>query len=91
MKSNMWKKRTVLFLLFFFLIWTPCVSANAAGPKLSAKKLEIVVGTNAKLKVSHVGKKKVQWRTSNAKIVSVKKLSRTSVRLMAGEKRDLPP
>lgn len=87
MKYNVRKKRTVTFFLFFFLMWTPYVSVNAAAPKLSAKQLEIAVGTNAKLTVSRAGKEKIEWKSSNSKVVSVRKLSGNSVRLMAGKKK----
>lgn len=50
---------------------TDAGKAYAATPQLSAKSKTVAVGSTFVLKVKNAGKKKVVWRSSNKKVVTV--------------------
>lgn len=60
----------IAFVLCFLFIVAP-VSAKTTNAKLNTKSVSICVGNSYTLKVKNA--KKVQWKTSNKKIATVKK------------------
>lgn len=94
MKEN-WKK-SVLAALFLLMLAALCLvseKAEAKAPKLSKTKLTMTLGQKKTLKVKNT-KKKVKWKSSNAKIVKVskkgvltaRKAGKATVRAMVGKK-----
>lgn len=58
-----------------------------AAPKLSKKKITLTVKKSATLKIKGSSKKKVKWKTSNKKVIQVKKTKKqTIVKLVAKKK-----
>ena len=79
----------IVFVLTFVYLTILCfmpTSVHASKAKLSKTKIEMYVGTDSKITVSHAGKTELKWKTSNKRIVTVKKISAESVRLQAGGK-----
>lgn len=69
-----WKRSVlaVVFLLAMAVLCIPAEKAEAKAPKLSRTKLSMTVGQKKTLKVKNT-KKKVKWKSSDAKVIKVSK------------------
>lgn len=90
-----WITRLCIFCMLILCsdVYTQAAAGpSSAGPtaavnsKLSKTSVQMVKGFDKTLKIKKVSGKKVTWKTSNSKIVSIKKKSNTQVVLQAGQK-----
>ena len=62
------------------------VQGKAKKPVLNKKKLSLLPGKTAKIKVKNAGTSKVTWKIKNKKIAKIKKSGKTAVKVTAKKK-----
>ena len=75
---------SILMLCFFYLFCFMPDPILADTPKLSKTDIKMYVGMESRLSVSTSGKSAPKWSSPNKQIVSIKKVSAKSARLIAG-------
>jgi len=65
---------------------TVSAAKKSANPKLSETKVTLTVGKTYSLSIKNVGNKKVNWSTTKKSVASIKKISKTKVKITAKAK-----
>ena len=86
MKRKVFNVITKLCIFCMLLLFSDICVYAAPAPKLSTNSVYLIQGYDKALKIKNVSGKKVTWKTSNKKIVAVKKKSKTEILLQAGKK-----